>query len=191
MLGLSLSTVGFLGGRSVAPVAAGVASLLRATRVSARPLSPLRSRLALIPTIETGGEFRGGSLMSIARVRRSSSRIAGVAGGAAVALTIALTSPGVQIARAAEPAASFEPAGLVSIDPVLVRRAEGLRAPSCSAPGQVGISDEALAQELSLLVQQQAGRLRALATSTVAHDGHVVMNSRGYNYPRQPRTTSY
>jgi hypothetical protein len=74
---------------------------------------------------------------------------------------------------------------------VLLRQAEGLRAPSCSAPGQAGVADEAVAQELSLLMAQQAEKLRALAGPTEAQDGHVVLNGRGHNYPRQRRATNY
>jgi hypothetical protein len=132
--------------------------------------------------------------MSTARTRRFPSRITGITGALAVVLTVALTSPGVQIARADAPESVAAPsgaAGLVSIDPVLVKRAEALRAPSCSAAGQAGVSDEAVAQELQLLLQQQAGRLRALQVPPETDDGHVVLNSRGYNYPRQRPTTHY
>lgn len=124
--------------------------------------------------------------MNALRERTSRFGIWNFAGCLAVAATLALTSPGVRIASASdgEHTAVPEAAGLVSIDPALARSAEGVRAASCTAPSEAGVADEAVAQRLRQVIQQEARRLAALQGPGAADGGHVVLNGRGYNYSR-------
>jgi len=109
-----------------------------------------------------------------------------VLGFAALVVTLALTSPGVEIARADEAAA-------MSVDPVLaaahaaVPKAAAVSSkagPSCSDPGTPSPASDAL-------VEYQAQRmLREIAARAATEqppaepsaDQGIVLNGHGYNY---------
>jgi hypothetical protein len=127
--------------------------------------------------------------MSDVKARKFQVDRVGIAGAVAVVLTLALTSPGVRIAQAAEPApltVSADGDSLATIDPALVRRIEGPRPGTCSAGAQAVLPAEAVAHQLSVMIEHEARRLADLMPPTEADAGFVALNSRGYNYPRRP-----
>lgn len=117
-----------------------------------------------------------------------------LAGGLALVATLALSLPGVRVARASDPTIGVlepEAIGPSSIDPALAARFGGIRAPACSAPpAAAALPDEAVAETLERILGQAAERLRAELTPRDGESEHVVLNGQGYNYPRTERPGS-
>lgn len=102
-------------------------------------------------------------------------------GGAALAATFALTSPGVQIARAGDSAVADVQAPS-SVEPGLVERVGVPTAPSCSQAPVAG-RDDAFLRAQALLIQQEIARRAAGAPSGAqSTDNGIVLNGKGYNY---------
>ena len=123
-------------------------------------------------------------------------------GFVALAATLALAWPGVQIARAAEQAAD-ELAGM-SVDPALVR-AQNLRVqtaetgprlpvapaaagPSCSNPGVPSPLTDAMVEHQSRRMLRELVKRAAAQPQpgTQSSEHGIVLNSRGYNYRPTP-----
>lgn len=117
-------------------------------------------------------------------------------GFVALIATLALSSPGVRIARAAD-----DDSATVSIDPVLVKAASATAVkdaapPPPASPGPVACSDTTAPSPLNdALVQYQTQRMlrqlaQRLAESAPARDPNpedgIVLNPHGYNYPSGP-----
>jgi hypothetical protein len=107
----------------------------------------------------------------------------------AVAATLALSWPGVQIARADAPAAAA-----MSVDPALVQAqartvpqptaAPSSAGPSCANPGVPSTLDDAMVENdarrmLRQIVKRAAAQQQAGAESS---EHGIVLNGRGYNY---------
>ena len=112
----------------------------------------------------------------------------GCLGPLAVVGMLALSSTGVEIARAADPAPlAAEAAGPMSVDPALVARHEVVLAPACRAPtpGLESVRQEALVRAKMLRLQQEIER-RARSGSIPAEGvpNDIVLNGRGYGYGR-------
>jgi hypothetical protein len=112
----------------------------------------------------------------------------------AVVAVLALTSPGVQIARAGDEVAVAPPASaaLISVDPALVGRktpaAASATSPSCSKPTTPTILNDAMVEQQRRRLMQEISRRAAAQQPGQAPQDGVVLNSRGYNYrPTQVR----
>ena len=124
--------------------------------------------------------------MGVVRARRPAVDLAGFAGALAVVVALALSVPGVRIARAADPASGVLSEGggaLATVDPLLVRQIEGPRLGTCSAGRQEVPTNVKVAQQLGVLIEREPRRLAELAPPTEADTGFVVLNGRGHNYP--------
>ena len=121
----------------------------------------------------------------MARSTRSTLSVA--LGVAAFGVALLLSAPGIRVARAggAETAAA-QAQPLFTLDPALVAKlAVDEPAPSCSLQG---LEDRGgvLAAEAAMMRLQQAMRAQAAAAAQApasSPDG-IVLNGRGYNYPR-------
>lgn len=111
-----------------------------------------------------------------------------VLGFAALVLTLALTSPGVQIARADEaaamsvdPALTGTPAVAAAKAPVAVAEKA---APSCSDPAApVPLSDAVIEYQTRRMLQEVARRAAAEQPPGEQPDEQgIVLNGHGYNY---------
>jgi hypothetical protein len=133
--------------------------------------------------------------MSLDRVTSSLGSVRGLLGFVSVAATLALTSPGVQIARASDevpstrpnqetsvPVESAEPN--MSVDPALVRATRLVvqqeAGPSCStSPGLRAARVEQQIERLQREIRQRASQ-QSPGEAPIG-DG-IVLNGRGYNY---------
>jgi len=129
--------------------------------------------------------------MSRERVTSSLVPLRDVLGLLALAATLALTSPGVQIAHAADGVVSTPPASKASIDPALVKQTpapvQQKAGPSCSDPGTPSVLNDALVEyqthRLLRQILQRAGEVRRGPQSS---EQGIVLNGRGYNYRPTP-----
>ena len=112
----------------------------------------------------------------------------------AVAATIALAMPGLQVARAADDGREAPGAivvGAMSVDPLLVGKAPGRRlegpktdqGPSCENPSRPSLLDDALAEyQTQQMLREIAKRVAAQQAAPGSSEQGIVLNSRGYNY---------
>jgi hypothetical protein len=106
----------------------------------------------------------------------------------ALAATLALVSPGVEIARAGDAASPARAEAPVSVDPLLESRVAAPRlaapnAPSCESPGGALRDDALLEHQLRELVRRAAAQQPHAPGST---EQGIVLNGRGYNYRPTP-----
>ncbi len=110
-----------------------------------------------------------------------------VLGFAALVLTLALTSPGVQIARADEAAAmSVDPAltGTPAVAAAMPAAVAEKPAPSCSDPAApVPLSDAVIEYQTRRMLQEVARRAAAEhPPGEPPGEQGIVLNGHGYNY---------
>jgi hypothetical protein len=139
--------------------------------------------------------------MSLDRINSSLVFLKGVSGLLALIAALALTSPGVRIARAADGLVSAPPADM-SVDPALVRALALANTganvpsesktpesgPSCDGPRMPSVLNSPLAEQQTRRIQRELAR-RAGAAKPSAESPEadvVVLNGRGYNYRPAP-----
>lgn len=112
--------------------------------------------------------------------------VRGSLGFLAVAAVLALTSPGVQIARAGDEVATPSGAGLVTVDPALVQAqtaSASKTGPSCASPGTRPTLNDAMVEHQTRRMMQEIARQAAAAQPGQAPgEQGIVLNGRGHNY---------
>lgn len=126
--------------------------------------------------------------------RRIDARLRSFFGIGAVALTLGLAMPGLEVARAADETGKAPGAtvvGVVSIDPLLVKEAPGRRlegpkaepGPSCENPSRPSILDDAWVEyQTQQVLREIAKRAAAQPAAPGSGEQGIVLNGRGYNY---------
>lgn len=130
--------------------------------------------------------------MSSNRIEASLRSFCGIA---AVAATIALSMPGLQVARADDDATGAPAAAAMSVDPLLVEQAAGRarvapgpkpatrQTPSCENPGRPSTLEDALAEhQAQQMLREIARRATAQQAAPQSTEQGIVLNGRGYNY---------
>ncbi len=139
--------------------------------------------------------------------RRIAAALRSFLGSAVVVTAMALSMPGLQVARAAADAGKAPgpiAARAMSVDPLLVpketapaRRLDltnskkrARQGPSCERPGRPSMLDDALAEYQTQKIQREiAKRAAAQQAAPQSTEQGIVLNGRGYNYrPTRPRT---
>ena len=128
--------------------------------------------------------------LSIDSERTPRSWMGNLAGAAALVATLALTSPGIQIAQASDDGRPAAEAQQAVAQPVTQPREVVAAAPACEVAPAARELDDAFLHRQALLVEQEIARRVAGAPSGAQSTEHgVLLNGRGFNYgtpARQP-----